>query len=281
MVAARFMARGTPIRRTTIRRTRRAGIVLGAATVVLIGNAGGAFASYSEDHRYTGAMGTDPEQSVYAWFQHLPGDQRIATTGLALAYPLTGPRLTSRITYLGPDVKGALDDYSSCQAWTAAVARTHANYVVTAPLLPGSSVEPAASTWAQHDPAFAQVFKQDSIRVFSVVGTVSPRQLLLTRPHQRAQLARRQRPSGDANWLLALLSAVRTWTISANVAQVSQRVGPAATTVLFVLGAEEHVAQALLALVADPGVADLGAQQAEPTAVLDVAVAHEEVFLVQ
>ena len=167
--AARIMARGT-----TIRRTRRAGIVLGAATVVLIANAGGAFASYSEDHRYAGAMGTDPAQSVYVWFQHLPGDQRIATTGLALAYPLTGPRLTSRITYLGPDINGALDDYSSCRAWTAAVARTHANYVVTAPLLPGSSDEPAASTWAQHDPAFVQVLKQDSIRVFSVVGTASP-----------------------------------------------------------------------------------------------------------
>ena len=108
------------------------------------------------------------------WFQHLRGDQRIATTGLALAYPLTGPRLTSRITYLGPDVKGALDDYSSCRAWTAAVARMHATYVVTAPLLPGSMKEPDASTWARSNPSFAQVLEQGPIRVFSVVGDVSP-----------------------------------------------------------------------------------------------------------
>jgi hypothetical protein len=143
--------------------------------VVLLANAGGAFASYSEDHRYAGTGGsTDPAQAVYVWFQHLQGDQRIATTGLALAYPLTGPRLTSRVTYLGPDVDGALDDYSNCQAWTEAVARTHATYVVTAPLLPGSTQEPGASTWARRNPAFAQVLAHGPIRVFSVVGGVSP-----------------------------------------------------------------------------------------------------------
>ncbi len=149
------------------------GIVGTVAGALLLGTAGGAFASYSEDHRYA-AAGTTSAQSVYAWFQHLPGDQRIATTGLALAYPLSGPRLSSRITYLGPDVKGALDDYASCQAWTAAVAKSHVNYLVTAPLLAGSAQEPAASSWAQHDPAFVEVFRRDAIRVFEVVGTASP-----------------------------------------------------------------------------------------------------------
>jgi Glycosyltransferase family 87 len=158
-----------------VRRIRRISLVGGlAASAVLLVPAGAAFAGYSEDHRYAGD-GTDPAQSVYAWFQHLPGDQRIATTGLALAYPLTGPHLTSRITYLGPDVKGALDDYASCKAWTAAVASSHANYLVTAPLLSGSSQEPAAGTWALHDPAFAQVLQRGAIRVFSVVGAASAR----------------------------------------------------------------------------------------------------------
>ena len=157
-----------------MRRTRRAGLVIGAAAVVLLANAGGAFASYSEDHRYAGANGSsDPAQAVYVWFQQLHGDQRIATTGLALAYPLTGPRLTSRITYLGPNVKGALDDYSTCRAWTEAVARMHATFVVTAPLLPGSTKEPGASTWARSNPSFAQVLVKGPIRVFSVVGDVS------------------------------------------------------------------------------------------------------------
>ena len=50
----------------------------------------------------------------------------------------------------------------------------HATYVVTAPLLPGSTQEPGASTWAQHNPAFAQVLERGPIRVFSVVGNVSP-----------------------------------------------------------------------------------------------------------
>ncbi|HEX4431004.1 MAG TPA: hypothetical protein VHZ96_17175 [Frankiaceae bacterium] len=154
-------------------RVRRIGLVGTAASALLLIPAGAAFAGYSEDHRYAGP-GTNSAESVYSWFQRLPGDQRIATTGLALAYPLSGPRLTSRITYLGPDVKGALDDYTSCQAWTTAVARSHANYLVTAPLLAGSSAEPAASTWARHDPAFAQVLERGAIRVFSVVGTPSP-----------------------------------------------------------------------------------------------------------
>jgi hypothetical protein len=173
--SARVHAHGTAGRRSAIRRTRRAGLVVGAAAVVLLANAGGAFASYSEDHRYAGANGSaDPAQAVYVWFQHLQGDQRIATTGLALAYPLTGPRLTSRITYLGPNVKGALDDYSNCRAWTAAVARMHPTYVVTAPLLPGSTKEPRASTWARSNASLAQVLVHGPIRVFSVVGKVSP-----------------------------------------------------------------------------------------------------------
>jgi hypothetical protein len=158
-----------------MRRTRRAGLVVGAAAVVLLANAGGAFASYSESHRYAAAHGSsDPAQAVYVWFQQLQGDQRIATTGLALAYPLTGPRLTSRITYLGPNVKGALDDYSTCRAWTAAVARIHPTYVVTAPLLPGSTKEPDASAWARHNPSLAPVLVHGPIRVFSVTGAVSP-----------------------------------------------------------------------------------------------------------
>ena len=160
--------------RTRVRRIGIVGIVGAAASALLLGPAGAAFAGYSQEHRYAGAS-TDPAQSVYAWFQHLPSDQRIATTGLALAYPLSGPRLTSRITYLGADIKGALDDYSSCQAWTAAIAGSHVNYLVTGPLLPGSTTEPPASTWAQHDPAFAQVFKRGAIRVFSVVAAASPR----------------------------------------------------------------------------------------------------------
>ncbi len=168
--AGRLMAR-----RTAMRRTRRAGVVVGIASLVLIANAGGAFASYSEDHRYANAGPSRiPAQAVYAWFQHLPGDQRIATTGFALTYPLTGPHLTSRVTYLGPDVKGALDDYSDCRAWTQAVARIHATYIVTAPLLPGSSQEPGATIWARHNPAFAQILQEGPIQVFSVVGTVSP-----------------------------------------------------------------------------------------------------------
>jgi hypothetical protein len=153
-------------------RPRRIAIASVAAAGVVLGPAGAAFAAHSSDHHYR--SGYDAFPDAYGFFQNLPGDQRIATTGLAQAYPLTGPRLHGRITYIGEDVRGALDDYTSCTAWKAAVVRAHPDWLVTGPLLPGSTTEPAAARWARSDPAFRQVLSAQSVRVFKVVGTPSP-----------------------------------------------------------------------------------------------------------
>ena len=155
--------RGLPIRRTAL-----VAAVTGAVVVL---PAGGAFADYAHGHRYRSA--TDGQAAVWRFFQGLSG-QRVATTGFALTYPLSGASLGSRVHYLGPVVSGALDDYTRCAAWTRALAAGRYGWVVTGPLVPGDQREPTAATWARANPALRQMMVAGSVRVFRVTAVPDP-----------------------------------------------------------------------------------------------------------
>lgn len=154
---------GLPIRRTTLV------AALTAAAVVV--PAGGAFADYAHGHRYRTA--TDNEGAAWRYFQGMSG-QRVATTGFALTYPLSGASLGSRVHYLGPVVSGALDDYTRCAAWTRALAAGRYGWLVTGPLIPGGRREPPAAAWARANPALRQMMVAGSVRVFRVTAVPDP-----------------------------------------------------------------------------------------------------------
>ena len=155
--------RGLPIRRTAL--------VAAVTGAVVLLPAGGAFADYAHGHRYRTA--TDDQGAAWRYFQGMSG-QRVATTGFALAYPLSGASLGSQVHYLGPVVAGALDDYTNCAAWTRALAAGRYGWLVTGPIIPGARQEPPAAAWARASHALRQMMVAGSVRVFRVTAVPDP-----------------------------------------------------------------------------------------------------------
>jgi hypothetical protein len=120
----------------------------------------------------------EPLEAVYNWARDVR-DERIATVGFFLSYPLYGIDLSNRVEYVadhGPH--GAFTRIRSCRRWREALNSGGYRYVVTTPFnYPGNLTPdpPEEAGWTTSDPASRVVLREHGVvSLFRLDGRLDP-----------------------------------------------------------------------------------------------------------